>query len=120
MHTVTEIRATCARLPGSRETFPFGATTLVFKVGGKMYALTDLTGDPVTLSLKVRPEHGEALRAGYAAIRPGYHLNKRHWVTVTLDGTVPGPLLHRLLTGSHALVVAGLTRAQRAEVGRGP
>lgn len=117
MHSIADVRAACAALPGSAETFPFDATTLVFKVGGKMYALTGITGDPVTLSLKVRPEHGEELRAEHPAITPGYHLNKRHWITVTLDGTVPDDLLRDLLTGSHALVVASLTRAGRAELG---
>lgn len=114
MQSVTEIRAACGALAGSRETFPFDATTLIFKVGGKMYALTDLTGDPVALSVKVRPEHGEALRATYPAIVPGHHLNKRHWVTLTLDGRLPADLARELLTGSHALVVGGLTRAGRA------
>ncbi|EYB67106.1 putative MmcQ-like protein [Deinococcus phoenicis] len=117
MLSIADVRAACTALPGSCETFPFGASTLVFKVGGKMYALTDITGDPVTLSLKVRPEWGDELRAGYPAIVPGYHLNKRHWVTVTLDGTVPDALLQDLLSGSHALVVGSLTRAQRAELG---
>ncbi len=117
MRSIADVRAACAGLPGSSETFPFGATTLVFKVGGKMYALTGITDDPVTLSLKVRPEHGEELRAVHPAIRPGYHLNKRHWITATLDGTVPDALLRDLLSGSHALVVASLTRAQRAQLG---
>ena len=116
MYSTADVRGVCAALPGSRETFPFGAATLVFKVAGKMYALTDLTADPVTLSLKVRPEDGEALRATYPAVQPGYHLNKRHWVTVTLDGTVPEGAVCELLAGSHALVVAGLTRAQRADL----
>lgn len=95
--------------------------TLVWKVGSpdaaKMYALTGISADPLTLSLKVRPEDGDTLRAAHAAIVPGYHLNKRHWVTVTLDGSVPGELLQELLAGSHALVLASFTRAQRAELG---
>lgn len=117
MHSIADVRAACAGLPGSCETFPFDGATLVFKVGGKMYALTGITDDPVTLSLKVRPECGEELRAAHPAIEPGYHLNKRHWITATLDGTVPDALLHDLLSGSHTLVVASLTRAQRAELG---
>ncbi|GBF07921.1 putative MmcQ-like protein [Deinococcus aerius] len=119
MRSIADVRAACAALPGSSETFPFGPTTLVFKVGGRMYALTDITADPVTLSLKVRPGDGEELRAAHPAIRPGYHLNKRHWVTATLDGTLPELLLSDLLAGSHKLVVASLTRAQRAELGLG-
>jgi len=114
MKSIADVRGACAPLPGSRETFPFNATTLVFKVAGKIYALTDVTGDPVTLSLKVRPERGEELRAAYPAVQPGYHLNKRHWITVTLDGSLPEGLVQDLLAGSHALVVAGLTRRERA------
>lgn len=114
MHSVADLRGACALLPGSRETFPFGASTLVFKVAGKMYALTDLTADPLVLSRKVWPERGEELRTRYPAVRPGYHLNKRHWITVTLDGSLPDGLLRELLAGSHALVVAGLSWAQRA------
>ncbi len=114
---MAELRETCARLPRSEETFPFGQDTLVFKVGGKIYALTDMAADPLTLSLKVRPPQGEDLRAAHDAIAPGYHLNKRHWITVTLDGSVPDALLEALLEGSYALVTAGLTRAQRAELG---
>ncbi|MBZ9714067.1 MmcQ/YjbR family DNA-binding protein [Deinococcus multiflagellatus] len=117
MKSMAELRAACAALTGSQETFPFDATTLVFKVGGKMYALTDIQAEPLTLSLKVRPEQGDELRAAWPAIAPGYHLNKRHWITVTLDGTVPDELVAELLRGSHALVTAGLTRAARAELG---
>jgi len=117
MHSIADVRAACAERPGSRETFPFGARALVFKVGGKMYALTDLESDPVTLSVKVRPECGGELRAVHGAITPGYHLNKRHWVTLKLDGTLPEDLPGELLRESHALVVKGLTRAQRAELG---
>lgn len=117
MRSIQDIREACAQLPHSQETFPFDATTLVFKVGGKMYALTDIGSEPVTISLKVRPERGDDLRAEYDAITPGYHLNKRHWVTVTLDGSVPDDLLHDLLSGSYALVVKGLTKAEQSVLG---
>lgn len=117
MKSMAELRAACAALTGSQETFPFDATTLVFKVGGKMYALTDIQAEPLALSLKVRPAQGDELRVAWPAIAPGYHLNKRHWITVTLDGTVPHELVAELLRGSHALVTAGLTRAARAELG---
>lgn len=118
MQTVADVRAACADLRGSQETFPFDATTLVFKVAGKMYALADLRADPLTLSLKVRPEDGAALRGEHPGVAAGYHLNKRHWVTLTLDA-VPEGLAAELLRGSHALVLAGLTRAQRQALGAG-
>ena len=117
MQTVAQLRRVCARLPRSEETFPFGPGTLVWKVGGKVYALSDITADPLSLSLKVRPERGDSLRSEWPAIVPGYHLNKRHWVTATLDGSLPDVLVDELLSGSHALVVAGMTRAARAELG---
>jgi predicted DNA-binding protein (MmcQ/YjbR family) len=117
--SVAAIRACCAALPHSRETFPFGLGTLVFKVGpdsgGKMYALTDIQAEELSVSLKVRPERGDELRMAYPAITPGYHLNKRHWISVRLDG-VPGELVRTLLADSHALVYASLTRAQRLEL----
>lgn len=114
MHTVADLRAACAALPGSAETFPFDASTLVFKVAGKMYALTDITAEPLTLSLKCDPERAAQLRADHEAITPGYHLNKRHWNTLTLDARLPDALVAELLRHSYELVVESLTRAQRA------
>ncbi len=117
MLTVADLRATCAALPGSAETFPFGATTLVFKVGvgetRRMYALTDIAGDPLYLSLKCDPVRAEALRAAHPAILPGYHLNKRHWNTLTLDGSLPEELTRELLRHSYDLVRRGLPKAVR-------
>ncbi|MDV6372993.1 MmcQ/YjbR family DNA-binding protein [Deinococcus arenicola] len=117
MQTVAQLREACGRLAHSQETFPFGPDTLVFKVGGKVYALSDIRADPLKLSLKVRPAQADELRAAHAAIVPGYHLNKRHWITATLDGTLPDALVEELLAGSHALVLKGMTRPARAELG---
>ena len=75
------------------EEFPFGQETSVFKVGGKIFALTALDARPLTVSLKCEPLLAEALRAEHSAIRPGYHLNKRHWITVTLDDSLPDELV---------------------------
>jgi predicted DNA-binding protein (MmcQ/YjbR family) len=75
------------------EEFPFGPETSVFKVGGKMFALTALSARPLTVSLKCEPSLSEALRAEHSAVRPGYHLNKRHWITVTLDDSLPDELV---------------------------
>lgn len=88
MLTVESLREHCRTKPGSRETFPFDMRTLVFKVAGKMYALCGIGGDPLELSFKCDPDEAEALRSVYPAVKPGYHLNKRHWNTVTLDGSV--------------------------------
>lgn len=116
MQTITEVRAACGRFPGSAETFPFGLDTLVFKVGGKVYALAGLNSDPLTLSLKCDPVRAEALRAKHRQIVPGYHLNKRHWNTLTLDGHLPDGLVPELLEHSYRLVLGSLTKAQRAEI----
>ncbi|GHF56682.1 putative DNA-binding protein (MmcQ/YjbR family) [Deinococcus metalli] len=122
MLSIPDVRAACASLPHSHETFPFGLTTLVFKVGGpgwsRMYALLGLDDDPPAVSLKVAPERGDELRAAYDAVSGAPHLNKRHWISVPLDGRVPDAVVRDLLAASHALVVRGLTRAQRAELGQ--
>ncbi|MFW5771818.1 MAG: MmcQ/YjbR family DNA-binding protein [Phototrophicaceae bacterium] len=111
-----ELRAYCASLPGAEETFPFDMTTLVVKVMGKMFALipTDLPPDePATISLKCDPIHAELLREQYPAVRPGYHLNKRHWNTVTCDGSVPDAEITEMIDNSYDLVVRGLPRRDR-------
>lgn len=116
MQTASQLREACQRLTGSTETFPFGLDTLVLKVGGRMYALIGLDSGPPTLSLKCDPVCAEALRAAYEKIVPGYHLNKVHWNTLTLDGNLPDALVFELLEHSYALVVASLTKAERAEL----
>ena len=119
MQTASQLRGACQQLPGSAETFPFGLNTLVLKVGGKVYALIGLDSEPLSLSLKCDPERAEALRAAHTEIVPGYHLNKRHWNTLTLGGNLPDALVSELLTHSYELVLGSLTKAQRAEVARG-
>ena len=108
--------AECGAKPGSVEDYPFGDEVAVFKVAGRMFALVPLGSSPVTVSLKCDPGLAADLRARYAAITPGYHLNKRHWNTVTLDGSVPDEEVLDLIDHSYDLVVARLTRAQRQEL----
>jgi predicted DNA-binding protein (MmcQ/YjbR family) len=114
--TSDALRRWCLRRPGAREESPFGEQSSVFKVGGKMFALSALESRPLRLSIKCEPDLGEGLRATYPAIQPGYHLNKRHWVTITLDGSVPDETVFELLEDSYDLVVAGLPASQRALV----
>ncbi len=90
--------------------------TLIVKVGGKMFALVPLTAFPVRLSLQVDPSYGALLRETYPAIEPGYHLNKQHWITLTLDGSVEAGLVQALIDESYRLVVRGLSRAARAQL----
>jgi len=108
-----ELKAEFLALPGAVEDFPFGDEVSVFKVAGKMFALCNLDGDPLQLSIKCEPELAVRLRATYPAIAPGYHLNKRHWNTVTLDGSLPDPMVTDMLGDSYDLVVASLPKARR-------
>ena len=109
------LRATCLGFNGATEEFPFPRNPDVstFKVGGKIFALTVLTAQPLTVSLKCDPDLAVRLRALHPAIVGGYHLNKRHWNTVTLDGTLPDRLVLEMIEDSYDLIVAALPRPQR-------
>ena len=96
------------------EETPFGPENLVYKVAGKMYALVPLDADPLTISLKCEPGQALFLRDVYPAVRPGYHMNKAHWNTVTLDGSIPEAEIWGMIDDSYDLVVGGLSRAARA------
>jgi predicted DNA-binding protein (MmcQ/YjbR family) len=113
----TELRACCLRHPGAGEEFPFGPGNSVFKVAGKIFALSPLERTPLRVSVKCEPELAVGLRASYAAIRPGYHLNKRHWNTITLDGSLPDQLVRDLVEDSYDLVVSALPRRTRERLG---
>jgi predicted DNA-binding protein (MmcQ/YjbR family) len=108
-----ELKTACLALPGAAEEFPFGDEVSVFKVGGKMFALSALDGTPLEISIKCDPDIAVQLRAAHQAIRPGYHLNKWHWNTITLDGSLPDQMVTDMLTDSYDLVVASLPKARR-------
>lgn len=95
----------CLSLPGAIEDYPFGETAAVFKVGGKMFALTSPAGGPTSINLKCEPTLAIQLRQTYPAITPGYHMNKVHWNTVALDGTVPEDQIRKMIDHSYGLVV---------------
>jgi len=114
-----ELRAYCASETGSTEGYPFGPGALVMKVGGKIFAIIADVADPVTVSLKCEPEVAALLRSSHPAVKPGYHLNKRHWITVTLDGTVPAKLVREWIDDSYDLVAESLPKRVREELGRG-
>lgn len=99
--------------PDSRRDMPFGADTLVFKVMGKIFALVAWQADPLTVNLKVDPVEALFLRKLYPAVMAGYHMNKKHWNTVTLDGSVPDAEIQRMIDDSYGLVVKGLSKAQQ-------
>jgi predicted DNA-binding protein (MmcQ/YjbR family) len=102
---------------GAEETFPFGSETSVFKVAGKMFALSRLGAESLRVSLKCEPRLAEALRAAHPAVKPGYHLNKRHWNTVIVDGSLPEQMIKNLIEDSYDLVVSGLPASRRRALG---
>jgi predicted DNA-binding protein (MmcQ/YjbR family) len=111
------LRALCLTFPGSTETFPFGSETSVFKVAGKMFALSQLTREPLEISLKCEPLLAEQLREAHLAVRPGYHLNKRHWNTVTIDGSLGERILEDMIEDSYDLVVSQFSLSRRRALG---
>jgi predicted DNA-binding protein (MmcQ/YjbR family) len=111
--TPEALKAACLSLNGAVETFPFNAETSVFKVGGKVFALSALDAEALSVSLKCDPDLALRLRAEYPAITGGWHLNKRHWNSVLLDGSVPRRLVREMIEDSYDLVVAKLPRSQQ-------
>ncbi|HEX9926704.1 MAG TPA: MmcQ/YjbR family DNA-binding protein [Anaerolineae bacterium] len=101
---------------GTTEETPFGPEALVFKVMGKMFALIAWQESPLSMNLKCDPELALSLRERYAAITPGYHMNKKHWNTIRLDGTVPAAEIWSLIDLSYDLVVKGFKKAERQKL----
>ena len=102
--TAASLRRVCLAQPGAEETFPFGPETSVFKVGGKMFAVVGLKAKPLRVTLKCEPELSVELRETYEEITPGYHANKRHWITVDLTGSLDDELVRELVENSFDLV----------------
>lgn len=111
---VEEFRAYCLSKKGTTEGFPFGETALVFKVMGKMYALSSLENTPSTVNLKCDPDRAIELREEYSDVVPGYHMSKKHWNTVTIEGELSDELIMELINHSYDLVVSKLKKADRA------
>lgn len=99
--------------PAVTEEQPFGPSVVVYKTGGKMFALADYESVPPSLNLKCDPARALELRDRHAAIRPGYHMNKKHWNTLELDGSLAESLVCELVAHSYALVAASLPRGRR-------
>ncbi len=110
----------CLGFPGAEQSYPFGTETAVFKVENKIFALSGLRDDALRVSLKCEPGLAEQLRATHPEIVPGYHLNKRHWNTVALDGALDDGMAHDMVEDSYDLVVASLPKAKRLRLGWEP
>ncbi len=111
--TIDRLRTYCLGLPEACEDFPFGEDVLVFKVAGKMFGMVNFRALPFTMNLKCDPERSADLRERYESISPGYHMNKRHWNTIVMDGNVPDSEALALVDHSYGLVVQGLPRKDR-------
>jgi predicted DNA-binding protein (MmcQ/YjbR family) len=112
-----ELRRWCLAQSGAIEDFPFRPNVSVFKVAGKMFALSTLESTPLEVSAKCEPDLAVQLRDTYSAIRPGYHLNKRHWNTVVIDGSLTDQMINDMIEDSYDLVLSSLPRARREALG---
>ena len=109
---IEQFRNFCLSLEDVTEEFPFGANTLVYKVKGKMFALTDLEMFE-SINLKCDPEEAVELRESYPAVKPGYHMNKAHWNTITMDNSISNSLLEKWIMNSYNLVRSKLPKSKR-------
>jgi len=116
MQNTEELRDYCLALPGVSEDFPFDESTLVFKVGGKMFALCSLNWSYFAVNLKCDPERAVQLRESYPAIQPGYHMHKKHWNTVRPDEGLPPGMLEELVRHSYDLILAGLPKKVQPQI----
>jgi predicted DNA-binding protein (MmcQ/YjbR family) len=112
---IEELRTYCLSLKGVTEDFPFDESTLVFKVVGKLFCLTDLEG-PLSINVKNEPEKNIELREEYPAIKPGYHMSKIHWNTVEIDGSIPDDFIKNLIDESYDLVVMKLKKQEQQKL----
>jgi len=112
---IEDVRDFCLSLKGVTECFPFDETTLVFKVMGKMFCLTDLEGE-FSINIKNDPEKNILLREEYPVVTQGYHMHKKYWNTVVIDGSVSDTLIRKWLQESYETVVKGLTKKQQEEL----
>lgn len=103
-------------LKGSEGSYPFGPDALVFKVVGKMFALVSQKEETPRVTLKCSPADGEVLVSQYDSVQPGYYMNKKHWITISLDGEMPDQMITELAKGSYELIVNKLTKADKKKL----
>lgn len=113
---IESFREYCLKKAATIETTPFGPDNIVFKVEGKMFALAALDEVPPAVNLKCDPDLALELRDRYEQVTPGYHMNKKHWNTVVLDGVIPGREIKKMIDDSYQLVVQSLPKAKREKL----
>jgi predicted DNA-binding protein (MmcQ/YjbR family) len=116
---LAQFREYCLSKPRATEGTPFGPDVLVFKVGEKIFALAALDEVPTTANLKCDPDLALELRDRYEQVRPGYHMNKKHWNTVEIDSGIPANELRKMIDHSYELVAASLPKARRVKLSGG-
>lgn len=112
---IESLREYCLSKKAVTEDFPFGETTLVFRVKEKIFLLVSLNADPLQFNAKCEPEKAIELREQYTAIQPGYHMNKKHWNTVLIDGSLRAVLIKEMIDDSYNLIIQSLSRKSREE-----
>ena len=115
---IETFRDYCLRKPAATEGTPFGPDDIVFKVEGKMFAIAALMEVPPRVNLKCDPDLALELRDRYEQVTAGYHMNKRHWNTVVLDGVIPQTELKKMIDHSYELVVQSLPKAKREKLAK--
>ncbi len=115
MFSIEDAKTACDAQPHAVAELPFGPDALVYKVMGRMFALISLSDEPGRINLKCDPFVAQDLRDQYPAIIPGYHMNKRHWNTLILDGSLPEVMILKLIHDSYMLVVNNLSRKLKTE-----
>jgi predicted DNA-binding protein (MmcQ/YjbR family) len=113
---IEQLREYCLSLRGAEETLPFGPDTLVYKAGGKVFLLTGLDEEQLRFNVKCDPDKAVELREQFSCVLPGYHMNKKHWNTIVVDGSVSVAQLKEWITDSYQLIVESLPKKLRDEL----
>ncbi len=115
---IEHLREYCLSKQGAEETLPFGPDTLVYKVGGKVFLLTGLDSEELRFNVKCDPDKASELREEFSCVLPGYHMNKKHWNTIVVDGSVSSRQLKEWIDDSYDLVLGSLPKKRRDELER--
>ncbi|MFI5155922.1 MAG: MmcQ/YjbR family DNA-binding protein [Chitinophagales bacterium] len=110
---IESLREYCLKKKGAKEEFPFGPDTLVFKVGGKVFLIVRLEASPLQFNVKCDPEKAIELRERYESIQPGYHMNKKHWNTIYVDGRLSEKMLTEMIDDSYMLIFDSLPKKKQ-------